>query len=148
MAKVPNILALDVAGPITQTKVRFITQVMERPLIAALRTNAPLLTYGLATRIGPRWAFHQLYTTDTAFLMNSHIKRTDENFLKYLVSPSLDAECALHNIDRLQLFEEFIVKWQQGEGKILVIKKAKRSAKVARRLIQEGAPHANSLLDE
>lgn len=131
LLKMPLLVSVKVSGLTVQAKVRFLTQVMGKP-VEAIFSCPSYLTYSLTARIGPRWAFTQLYSSSKVFVLSTKICAVDEDFVKDMVSDSLDAECLRRDLTRLQLYKECVDQWPQGEGKMWVVeKKLKRSYKVS-----------------
>lgn len=128
--KMPGLLLRDIAGDVTQAKVRFLTQIIRQPVQEMLKFPA-FLTLSLANRIGPRWAFHSLYSPDQPFNLNTRLSPTDINFTHRLQSPSLDAECVLTGMGRLQIFERFAAQWQEREGREWAVTNDTRFSKKA-----------------
>lgn len=108
----PQLLLCNFTSPISSSRIRFMTTVMKQELLICLQ----FVTYSLVDRIGPRWAFHSLYCKDQPFSLNYRIRCSAAFFLKRLISPSLDAECASRGLNRSQVYEAFKISWKQGEG--------------------------------
>ncbi|MEW5307239.1 MAG: hypothetical protein WDW36_009647 [Sanguina aurantia] len=115
--KVPVLLSLDIAGSNMQLKVRFLVRVMGLP-VAALVRDPNFLSRSLMNTIGPRWAFSRLYSTLKPPNHTSHLSKSPGRYLETVKSALLEEECAERGLSPLQLFEEFIPCWQQGEGRV------------------------------
>lgn len=114
--KQPCVLGLDISGPTTQLKVKFMVQVMGLPVTRVTR-DPGMLTRSLTNTIGPRWAFSLLYCSDQPTPSTNSLSKTAENYTNGLKSASLDTECLSRKMTRMQRFEEFKAQWQQGEGR-------------------------------
>lgn len=112
----PSLLTRNMSGSIIQSKVRFLTQVMGKQ-IGEVVTCSTYLTYSLSDRTGPRCSFHSLYCPGQPFVLNTRLTVADDEFVRVLVSPSLDAASALSGLTSLQLYADFKAQWPQREGK-------------------------------
>lgn len=117
LRKKPELLIRDISSRVTQTKVRFLTEVMKKS-VEELLTCPAFFTYSVMERIGPRWGFHSRYFAGQTFVLGSRLTVTNEIFAQSLVSPSLEAECAARVMPRPQVYAEFKLSWKQGEGKM------------------------------
>lgn len=125
--KMPVLLSHNVSNPCIQLKVRFLLEVMQLP-ITALVSDPNFLNRSLTLCIGPRWAFHSKHCKDARFPSTSTLSMNPTRFTDGLKSSSLDSECLSREVTRLQLFREFVIQWQQGEGKAWVGLDGTRSA--------------------
>lgn len=114
--KMPVLLTCNMSGAIVQAKIRFLTQVIGRPVQDALVCPV-YFCLSLMERTCPRWMFHSLYCSSQSFVLRTNLVPLDKGFVARLSSPLLDATCAARKLTRLQLFEEFKGFCQQGLGK-------------------------------
>lgn len=122
--KQPQLIALDISGANQQAKVQFLTRVMGKQITEVMACPA-FFTYSLFNRIGPRWAFHCIHAKGRIFKLSTGLTCNDEDFLGRRNSASNLAECKARGVTILQLYHEFIVEWQQGEGKQWNLRKLK-----------------------
>lgn len=115
LGKMPMLLARDMSSAITQAKLRFLIQVMGKPVLDMV-TCPGFLCISLLGRTGPRWFFCSLYCHGQAFVLSTNLIPTDEQFVKRLSSPSLDADCAARDLSRIQLYNDFKISWVDKEG--------------------------------
>lgn len=108
----PHLLLFNMSSSINKTKIYFLTQIMKQELQACM----PCVTYSLFHRIGPRWAFHTLHCKDQPFTLSYRLDTADADFVHELGSSSFEAECATRNLTRIDVYEDFRARWQQGEG--------------------------------
>lgn len=115
--KAPTLLNLNINGPVTQAKLRYITQVMGFQ-IKDICKHPRCLTYSLVERLGPRWSFHCAHSlAGQPFDLSSKLKLTDKDFVQCMASVSLDARCAALGISCFHFFQEEKARWQQREGR-------------------------------
>lgn len=112
----PQLLRCGFSGLNVQTKVHFLTQVMNKS-IQELLSCTPFLRYSLFNNIGPRWAFHSLYSQDQPFTLSSKLNCGEARYSRQLVSSTLDEDCISRGLTRLQVYQEFKAHWQLEEGK-------------------------------
>lgn len=117
--KHPSLLIRNISSDTTQAKVRFLTEVMGKQ-VHELKICTAYLTYSLAARIGPRWDFYSLHCPNKFFNLSTRLQHANQEFAKRLQSKTLDAECTLRGLSRLQLFEEVLAKWVERKDKFLV----------------------------
>lgn len=111
----PEVLGCDVSSSATQGKARFLTQAMGKDASELLAF--PHFFKCSLSRVGPRWAFHNLYCNGQPFHLKPSLQVTDAQYVQRLDSTSLDAECSSRGKTRGQLYAEFRAKWSKVEGK-------------------------------
>lgn len=109
----PYLLLNNFNSKVNQAKVRFLSQVMKLEVLPCI----PFLGHSLLERIGPRYTFHSLHCSGQPFTLSYRLCSVDADFVKQLISPSLESECASSSQTRLQVYEKFRFQWQQGEGR-------------------------------
>lgn len=135
VGNLPTLLMLNIASGVTQAKVRFLTQLQGRS-IQEILWFPRYLSFSLADRIGPRWAFFSLYCPGQNFNLMTRLCPTDNNFTRRLQSPNLNAECTRQSLSRLQLFVSFKANWKGNEGREWVARSGRRQTEVADHVIK------------
>lgn len=123
----PQLLRSKLSTTVNKAKVRFLTQVMQKD-VEELQTCTQFLRYSLFQNIGPRWAFHSLYCKGQPFVLSTRLNVNDAGLVQKLDSSSLDEECKVCSLTRLEVYEKFKIKWQEGEGKIWDVRGAKNDS--------------------
>lgn len=124
--QMPSLLRKNISSATQQAKVRFLLEVMQRDILE-LTTCTAYFTYSLFNRIGPRWAFVALYCEDAQTRkLGGMLSKGEISFLEGLKSASMDEACSSRGLTHAQLFQRFVVEWQEGEGKEWCVKDEKK----------------------
>lgn len=106
LSRYPQLFGLSIKN--IQAKAQFLTQDMAMGIQKVL-TNPSYLTYSLADRIRPRWAFLNLHCKDKPASLFSQLSNSNEQFpVEMCRCPSLDEDCKLLGLTRVELFLQFL----------------------------------------